>query len=243
MNALLKSARPYDVQRLRDEVNIIRGVEDFGAGAYSHAISLPSADQVPELYREHRNNLPFSGALDKCPYLRELFDGFATPKASFRLLRREPHSAYSLHDDRDKGSGVVRMQIPILTNDLAFLVIADDRCEARFPDAAQLERCRDAKGDIWFDVATLGRVFGDCLEVFRLECGYLYYFDTDQVHTLVNAGDEERITLAVDLVSNPWLADWMAASLTEPVPGARGWLPSSARWQWNALRFGILRNV
>jgi hypothetical protein len=41
--------------------------------------------------------------------------------------------------------------------------------------------------------------------VHRLEPGRLYYFDTTRVHTLVNPGPGERITLSFDLVANQWL--------------------------------------
>ncbi len=33
----------------------------------------------------------------------------------------------------------------------------------------------------------------------------LYYFDTTRVHTLVNPGPGERITLSFDLIANDWL--------------------------------------
>lgn len=39
----------------------------------------------------------------------------------------------------------------------------------------------------------------------HFELGRLHYFDTTRVHTLVNPGPDERITLAFDLVVNDWL--------------------------------------
>jgi hypothetical protein len=79
-------------------------------------------------------------------------------------------------------------------------------------------------------------------ELFSLQPGSLYYFDTDKIHTLINAGNTERIVLSIDLVINDWLDDWMQRTFTETVsPEAIRRTPSIA-WEWNALRCGVIRN-
>lgn len=243
MPEVRRSTRQYDVLSLQRDATLARRLQAFGAGAFSHSISLPSPDDVPERFRSHRNNVPFSGALARCPYLRSVFDEIQSPKAAFRLLRRGPHSAYSLHDDRDKGADVARMQIPVVTNARAFLALADDRCAARCPASTDLRRFEDAAGDVWFDLEALDSVFGDSLQLFELQSGYLYFFDTDEVHTLINAGDDERITLAVDVVRTPWLAEWLTSAVAEHVePVDPCSLDGRLRWQWNSLRLGVLRH-
>jgi hypothetical protein len=41
----------------------------------------------------------------------------------------------------------------------------------------------------------------------HLEPGRLHYFDTSRVHTLVNAGSGERLTLSFDLFANDWVRE------------------------------------
>jgi hypothetical protein len=240
---VLRSPRRYDLARLAADAERAAAIQAFGRGAYGHAISLPAAEQLDERFRDHPNNHPFADVLGACPSLREVFEDLASPKASFRLLRRGPHSAYGLHDDKDKGVDVIRMQIPIVTNDLSFLVVA--RAEAaeldvfaETPDAF----APDEHGDIWFDMDKLAAVWGDRLALFRLEPGRIYFFDTDRVHTLINAGDAPRVTLAVDLVLDDWLRSWMERELTEEVPACPNPRSPAIRWQWNALRHGLILN-
>ena len=40
------------------------------------------------------------------------------------------------------------------------------------------------------------------------------YFDTDRIHTLLNGGDKDRITLSIDLIRNDWLRTWMDEHFT-----------------------------
>jgi hypothetical protein len=240
---VLCSPRRYDLARLAADAERAAARQGFDRGAYGHSISLPAAEQLDERFREHPNNLPFADALGACRSLREIFDELASPKASFRLLRRSPRSAYGLHDDRDKGVDVIRLQIPIVTNDLSFLVVsrtgaAELDVFAEMPEAF----APDAHGDIWFDMARLAAVWGDRLALFQLEPGRIYFFDTDRVHTLINAGDVPRVTLAVDLVLDDWLGSWMERELTEDVPALPNPGSPAIRWQWNALRHGLILN-
>ena len=230
----------FDLGRLVSEVEIIREIESFGRGTFEHSISLPSESDVDEEFRTHRNNLPFSDVLSHCPYIKEIFEYFHAPKAAFRLLRRLPGSAYSLHDDKDLGTQVCRMQIPIITNELAFLTIPTDSFDREAFNCFASDYIERAKGDVWFELSELTQRFGRNFEHFRLEPGYLYFFDTSRLHTLINAGPRERITLALDLVVNSWLTNWMAVHMQQRVEPVATDELEGARWEWDSLRFGII---
>lgn len=243
MNNLLMSSLRFDEKKLAEEVLLAQGVSGFDAGPYGNCISLPTAEDLGERFRSHHNNLPFSGALGQCPHMREIFDSFLTEKAAFRLLRRKSKTAYALHDDKDKGSDILRFQIPITTNENAFLLLTRAGVDLR--EFESLAACKndDGSGNFWFDLEKLDKVLAGQFELYSLQPGRLYYFDTDDIHTLINAGDTERITLSLDLVINDWLRKWMKTSLTQIVAPAGIPRTSSIDWDWNSLRHGVIRNA
>jgi hypothetical protein len=240
MNVVLKSKVPQDLSALSRDLDTARRVQDFDQGAYGHCISLPGDSELPSRFRDHHNNVPFSGTLDQCPTFRQAFDAFSAEVASFRLLRRTPRTAYGLHDDRDKGSDIVRLQIPILTNEHSFIVLLKEG-EELASLARILTQFQESKEQVPFDFDRFFVTFGDRFDLFEFSPGYLYYFDTDQVHTAINAGDQERIVLGIDLVRNDWLDQWLSEQLTVPVaPIARTSLSSEAHWNWTSLQHGLL---
>lgn len=235
-----KSRTSYDVAALLEEVGRARARLDFDRGRYGHCISLPAADDLAAQYRTHPNNLPFAGALAECPTLRRIFDALEAEKASFRLLRRGPGTAYGIHDDRDKGAGVVRFQLPIATNPCAFLVA--QRAGVRLDGLAERVDEVRAAGGLRFDFRRFVRTFGDWFDLFALPPGFLYRFDTDALHTAINAGDRERIVLGIDLIANDWLAEWLAREFTTPVPPVRVSELPDASWEWTSLAHGLIAN-
>lgn len=242
MIEVLRSKDTYDLDTLRKEVSLVRSIQDFGGSRYSHAISLPRKQDIERKYRTHVNNVPFSATLGHCPFLLNIFKYFLTPKVSYRLLRRAPRSAYALHDDRDMGKRVVRFQIPVTTNRDAHLFLLKDDVSVGSVTRAVTELQRKSDGNLSFSYQKLYQVFGDDFELFYLEPGYLYYFDTDKLHTLINAGLDERITLSIDLVENDWLKTWMPEYLRVAVkPVSMTELPAT-RWDWNSLRHGVISN-
>ena len=91
-----------------------------------------------------------------------------------------------------------------------------------------------------FDYPRLMQVFGEWLQAYPLDCGYFYRIAIDQVHSLVNGGSTDRITLCIDLVRNKWLDAWMSEHLNrDTVPLNSDALPVG-QWDWNALRHGLL---
>jgi hypothetical protein len=230
----------YDVAALSREVAIARAVQDFERGAYGHSISLPAAQQLDPLARRHHNNLPFADVLDRCPYLAEILAGLEAPKLSYRLLRRAAHTAYALHDDKDKGAHIVRLQIPIVTNERSFLFLPTDALDLEV--FGPFVRAAKAETELPFDLECLRRLCGSELRLFRLRPGRLYYFDTDRIHTLLNAGDQDRITLSIDLIRNDWLHAWMGEHFTRELEPDSLEGADPIRWNWNALRHGVIRN-
>jgi hypothetical protein len=241
MAQVVRGETLYDVSLMQAETAIARKNSPFEKGPYKNAISLPSAEQVYEPYRTHHNNVPFSGALDHCPYLKSIFDSFQTEKAAFRLLRRVAGSAYSFHDDKDRGRNIARFQIPINTSEYAFLLIARGELDLKRFDMDLSGFQGDQNRDIWFNMKQLRDACGDAVELFYLEAGCMNHFDTDHVHTLINAAQEERVTLSLDMVMNDWLANWMQENLTCPVSPSPITPSESVAWKWNALRKGVIR--
>jgi hypothetical protein len=240
MAEVLRTDLVYDLRKMAEEAAIARSVLDFDKGPYGNCISLPRADQVRAASRGHINNNPFSGALDRCPYFQSIFDSFQAQKTSFRLLRRAAHAAYSFHDDVDKGPQVIRFQIPFVTSTQAFLLIANDSLDISRFDTDSSGFAGDSKGDVWFDMPSLQRAAAGALELFYLDAGHLHFFETNQVHTLINAATEERITLSIDLILNDWLREWMRVNLTTRVPPSPIDVSSGLTWKWNNLRSGII---
>ena len=241
MARVVRGTEPYDVAAMQAEVELARSISEFDEGPYKNAISLPSPEQIYAPYKTHHNNVPFSGALDHCPYFKSIFESFETEKTSFRLLRRLPQTAYAFHDDKDRGGDIARFQIPINTSDHAFLLIADGEVDLGRFDADSSGFKGDSNGDIWINMEQLHDACADDVELFYLDAGYLNYFDTDQVHTLINAELEERVTLSLDLVVNEWLADWMETHLTHVVRPSPIEPSRAVAWKWNALRHGVIR--
>jgi hypothetical protein len=182
---------------LVDEARRASADWDWDRGAYGHALSLPDYRDLHPWGRYSYENFPCTARLDRFPLLRGLFDSFQCEKVSFRLLRRGPRTAYAWHADRAKGPGVVRVQVPIVSGPEAFLVTTD-YVHAKLVRGSGPPL--DEDGFARFAADNAGHFMRHALPP-----GRLYYFDTTRVHTLVNPGAGERLTLAIDLALNAWL--------------------------------------
>jgi hypothetical protein len=171
---------------------------NWSRGAYGHALSLPAYRQLHPYSRYDYGNYPCAALLDECPGFRQLFESLACEKISFRLLRRAPSSAYGWHTDAWKGPGVARFQIPIISDDSAFLVTTDYERVDQLQGPASGHLDEDSFDE--FASANAGH-----FRKHHLKPGRLYHFSTSKVHTLVNPGPGERITLSFDLLANDWL--------------------------------------
>ncbi len=212
---------------------------DWNRGAYGHALSLPAYGDLHPYGRYRYQNFPSVGLLARCPLLRGIFEGLQCEKVSFRLLRREPSSSYAWHTDQWKGPGVVRFQIPILSDDAAFLVVTDYERE----DQIRGERSGILTEDAFARFATAN---AGHFRKHHLECGMLHYFNTTRVHTLVNPAAGERITLSFDLVANDWVRARFPEIRAEIGDGPVAPLPRPGRLRrglaFASSRFHPLRN-
>ncbi|TNF95984.1 MAG: hypothetical protein EP297_11090 [Gammaproteobacteria bacterium] len=233
-NILVSSDR-YDIAALVSNVAAVRRVVEFGAGAYEHSLSLPNEADIDDGHRTHRNNIPYADALISCPLFAEIFHTFRTAKASFRLLRRKAGTAYSLHDDRDMGDDIVRLQLPVVTNQNSLFLLQKVEPIARRID----EITRDDESLV-FDYPRLIEAFGDWFDLFFLEPGYFNLINTNKVHSLVNGGEADRITLAIDLLRNDWLENWLSDHMTGEVQAQSTDNLPAGSWEWSALRHGLL---
>jgi hypothetical protein len=240
MVSLIRSSQYYDVDALAADVATARRILDFGAGTYEHCISLPEESDISADHRTHRNNNPFAGALESCPLFAEIFNYFQSEKAGYRLLRRKAGTAYSLHDDRDVDDALVRMQMPVVTNQSALLLVQKDGAELE-PIARRVnEFTHDDGKPIIFDYPRFARDFGEWFDAFLLEPGYFYLIDSTRVHTLINAGDAERVTLCIDMLRDDWLDGWLSEHMREEVRALPADSLPEGTWEWSALRHGLL---
>lgn len=207
-------------------------------GAYGHALSLPAYRELHPHARYAYDNFPCSGLLARCPAFRALFHGLRSDKVSFCLLRRPPASSYAWHADRWKGPGVVRFQIPLLSDPEAFLVTTDYTHEDQIVGPARVT----AEYFPTFAAANAGHV-----RQHHLALGRLHYFDTTRVHTLVNPGPNARVTLSFDLVANDWVRARFPAIRAEIGDGPVAPLPRPGRLAnggaWLTARLHPLRSA
>ncbi len=239
MNNIRVATQHYDVDALKVDVTTASRLLDFGAGAYGHSLSLPAESDIHAGHRSHRNNIPYANALGSCPLFAEIFNTFLAAKASFRLLCRKAGTAYSLHDDRDIGNDIVRMQMPVITNRNSLLLVQKEEAELE-PIARRVAEIVHQDQRLLFDYPRLAETFGEWFDLFYLEPGYFNLIDTNRVHTLVNAGQNDRITLAIDLLRNDWLDCWLSDNMTGETPVLPSDRLPDGTWEWSALRHGLL---
>jgi len=240
MGSVLVSTQQYDVAALAADVVAARRRLDFGAGTFEHSISLPAEDDIQAGHRTHRNNNPYAGALGACPLFAEIFKSFQAEKACYRLLRRKAGTAYSLHDDRDVGDDIVRMQMPVVTNRSALLLVQKDGAGLEPIARRADEFTHDDGKPIVYDYPRLARDFGEWFDAFLLEPGYFHLIDSRRVHTLINAGEADRITLCIDMLRNDWLDHWLSEYMIREVPAMPPDELPAGTWEWGALRHGLL---
>jgi len=240
MVSVLRTSRYYDVDALAVDVASARRILDFGAGTFEHSISLPAEADIHAGNRTHRNNNPYADALGACPLFAEIFNSFEAEKACYRLLRRKAGTAYSLHDDKDVDENLIRMQMPVVTNGSALLLVQKDGAELE-PIARRVEEFTHDDGEpVMFDYSRYVREFGEWFDAYLLEPGYFHLIDPTRVHTLINAGDAERVTLCLDMLRNDWLDDWLAENMGQEVPALPADSLPAGTWEWGSLRHGLL---
>jgi hypothetical protein len=132
------------------------------------------------------------------------------------------------------------MQMPVVTNGSALLLVQKDGAELE-PIARRVEEFTHDDGEpVMFDYSRYAREFGEWFDAFLLEPGYLHLIDPTRVHTLINAGDTERVTLCLDMLRNNWLDDWLSENMSQKVPVLPADSLPAGTWEWGSLRHGLL---
>lgn len=116
-------------------------------------------------------------------------------------MRRKACTAYSLYDNNDVHDALGRMQTPIVTSRSAVLLVQKHGTELALI-ARRIDAFTHNNGKpIIFDYPRLDRDFGELFDAYMLEPGYFHCIDTTRIHTLINTGDSERITLCIEHVT------------------------------------------
>ena len=210
-----RNNKVYNIDKLREDKKFVEDRFKYEDGAFGHCISLPSINEIAESHKKHHNNVPLRGVLGYTPYFKEIFDSFETEITGFRLMRRNAHSSYGLHEDTDIGEDVKRVQIPIITNDDCWLAATD---LDYIPEDIRLLYEKDGikNGINWTDEVPYdkdGKSLKDFKERFKglytlvqFKPGVMYHVTfAKKIHGLWNDGDTDRVTLLIDVKVNDWL--------------------------------------
>jgi len=190
----------FDIDRLNQDLNTIISLCKFEDSSYGHSIPVMSEDMCPNSHKGFHNNWPFySHDMESIPYIYKLWKLFneISDVCGFRIMRKLPHTAYGIHNDIDAGD-IIRMQIPIQTN---------NDCWLAYTELKEIEE--GWTEDNTYFKSDLEKRFGNDVTFYQLQPGYLYYFDTNNIHTLTNEGDTTRYTLLIDLLKTDKLIQFI----------------------------------
>jgi len=184
----------FDIDLLNKDLETVINLCKFEDSSYKHSVPVMTEEMCPNSHKRFHNNWPFfSYDMNKIPYIKLLWEKFngVSNVTGYRIMRKLPHTSYGIHNDTDAGN-VIRMQIPIQTNDDCWLATTNlDSIEEGWTEE-----------NIYFKKELTER-FGESIEFHKLEPGFLYYFNTNKIHTLTNEGETNRYTLLIDLDKTP----------------------------------------
>jgi hypothetical protein len=180
----------FNIDKLNEDLNTIISLCKFEDSSYGHSVPVMTEEMCPNSHKGFHNNWPFySHDMETIPYVYELWKMFnnISDVCGFRIMRKLPHTSYGIHNDTDAGT-IIRIQIPIRTNDECWLACTElDEIEEGWTE------------DNTYFKKDLENRFGDDVKFYKMLSGYLYYFNTNKIHTLTNEGDSVRYTLLIDL--------------------------------------------
>jgi len=180
-----------DLDKLNDDLKTIISLCKFEDSSYKHSIPVMREDMCPNSHKGFHNNWPFYAyTMETIPYIYELWKMFndISDVCGFRIMRKLPHTSYGIHNDTDAGT-IIRLQIPIQTN---------KDCWLAYTELKEIEE--GWTEDNTYFKKDLENRFGKDVIFYQLEPGYLYQFNTNNIHTLTNEGDSVRYTLLIDLL-------------------------------------------
>jgi len=197
---IYRAPLPISVKALKAEVSKVSKIFPFELGPFASSIPLAGKNCIASSHREHYNNFPAANIIGnnnfEFPALNRIFNIFDAPKTAFRLIRRPPQATYELHVDTDRGKGVWRFQVPIVSGPKAVICLSDKKSikEVRSEeDAYTPEKFRERFKNH---------------RISTLEEGWLYGFNVDHIHTLHNGDLNARITLIIDVLMNSTSKGW-----------------------------------
>lgn len=180
----------FDVDKLNLDLQTILSLCKFEDSSYKHSVPVMTEQMCPNSHKGFHNNWPFyQHSMDTIPYFKHIWETLndVSNITGFRIMRKLPHTAYGIHNDTDAGA-IIRMQIPIQTNDDSWLA---------YTELKEIEE--GWTEDNTYFKKDLEKRFGDDVSFYQLQPGYLYHFNTDNIHTLTNEGETTRYTLLIDL--------------------------------------------
>jgi len=181
----------FDIDKLNKDLNTIISLCKFEDSSYGHSVPVMSKEMCPGSHIGFHNNWPFYHySMDTIPYIYSIWKIFneISDVCGFRIMRKLPNTAYGIHNDTDAGN-IIRMQIPIQTN---------DDCWLAYTELSEIEESWTNENTYF--KSDLEKRFGDDVVFYQLTPGNLYYFNTNNIHTLTNEGDTIRYTLLIDLL-------------------------------------------
>ena len=190
----------FDIQKLNLDLQTIISLCKFEESSYRHSVPVMSEEMCPNSHKGFHNNWPFySHSMNTIPYINSIWEMFneISDVCGFRIMRKLPHTAYGIHNDTDAGE-IIRMQIPIQTN---------ENCWLAYTQLSEIEE--NWTEDNTYFKKDLEKRFGDDVTFYQLSPGNLYYFNTNNIHTLTNEGDTIRYTLLIDLLKTDKSVDFI----------------------------------
>ncbi len=181
----------FDIDKLNEDLNTIISLCKFEDSSYKHSIPVMTEAMCPNSHKGFHNNWPFySHSMETIPYFLSIWNMFKKigSVTGFRIMRKLPNTSYGIHNDTDAGD-IIRVQIPIQTNDNCWLACTElDEIEEGWTE------------DNTYFKKDLENRFGKDVKFYQMSPGFLYYFNTNKIHTLTNEGDTTRYTLLIDLL-------------------------------------------
>lgn len=155
----LKLNFQFDAQRIREELESISDsfkpilsaqIEDQALEGM-HLITPDAEGRVDKNgHTFHRNE-----ELKKCPYLQEVLDTFKCDKFLYRTQNLKPGGKIEMHRDRGRGivDGIVRLNIPVTTNDQVYFHIDGERIvmkdgECWLPEVTKLHEVENKSDEL-----------------------------------------------------------------------------------------------
>ena len=157
MKTAIKLPFQFDGDRMKQELESISDSFQLIKNAYTgnslfgmHLI-LPNKDGIAN---ENGETFYMTEGLKKCSYLQEVLNTFQCNKLTFRTQNLKAGGKIGKHNDGDKGldSNVVRLNIPVSTNDEVFTYYNNERIlmkngECWLPDVTKIHEMENKSNE------------------------------------------------------------------------------------------------